>query len=282
MGLIHGYRTRGGGRNSRGRRKKVCKRVETGETRKTGEDGSAEDGGKVVRIPRDWFGPPDELVPLGRSASHGVPGPEPPAAVEPGPPVDPNRFWDESSSSIQEVVEASGGAVVREVAFEDLLRRVRQVPRRVGVVKAAAFVLVALVVGVSVVGWLLGSTKPRAFRTTVASIGTQWAHPSVRHLAKAGAGTTAKHERHVRPKAGVGQKRSSPVMQVAYRSNQPSYSPPPPSPTTAIAATNSGSEGSRSSGSSGATASSAAAASQSSPPAFGANGALGPMSSPAG
>jgi hypothetical protein len=54
----------------------------------------------VVRFPRDWFGPPEELVPFGPSAS-------PAETVDPAAPValDPDAFWGENASSIQNVVQ---------------------------------------------------------------------------------------------------------------------------------------------------------------------------------
>lgn len=63
-----------------------------------------------MRIPRDWFGPREELVPFGPQVSD-VESPErlprSPTRVEGGAAVDPNSFWDEGSSSLQGVVDAA-------------------------------------------------------------------------------------------------------------------------------------------------------------------------------
>jgi len=59
---------------------------------------------KVVRLPRDWLGPREELVPFGpRSAS--VEGHEPPPNPEDRPPS-PADFWGEQSAAIQSALEA--------------------------------------------------------------------------------------------------------------------------------------------------------------------------------
>ena len=58
-------------------------------------DGSALDD-NVVRLPRDWLGPRDELIPLGSSAN-GHSAARRPSASD---------FWGEASSSLQSAVEA--------------------------------------------------------------------------------------------------------------------------------------------------------------------------------
>jgi hypothetical protein len=63
------------------------------------EAGSAtEPSDKVVRLPRDWLGPRDDLVPFGRST--------PPAAEPELAGFAPNDFWGERAAAVHSVVEA--------------------------------------------------------------------------------------------------------------------------------------------------------------------------------
>ncbi len=54
-------------------------------------EAQAEDN--VIRLPRDWLGPPEELVPIGR-------GPEVPRTPQ------PEDFWSEASATVQDAVPA--------------------------------------------------------------------------------------------------------------------------------------------------------------------------------
>ena len=86
------------------------------------EDGRHTDGAeetsqstsKVVRLPRDWLGPHEELVPFGKRAmrldvEHGVPEPS-------GSPPSAEDFWGERSAAIHDVVQAPGDGEVAESA----------------------------------------------------------------------------------------------------------------------------------------------------------------------
>lgn len=109
------------------------------------ESRPAAEPAKVVRIPRDWFGPKEDLVPFGPSAlDTSVVEPErtverlpgrgaasshrhdskpsasgqsrpsasdqsKPSASDPHAPVDPNAFWGEDSGLIHNVVEGTSG-----------------------------------------------------------------------------------------------------------------------------------------------------------------------------
>jgi hypothetical protein len=66
----------------------------------------------VVRLPRDWIGPRDELVPFGPRATGGVVDLDSPAQVT------PDDFWGEGSASIHDVLAgpALGGEGVGVVA----------------------------------------------------------------------------------------------------------------------------------------------------------------------
>ena len=71
-----------------------------------GANETAQPASKVVRLPRDWLGPHEELIPFGR---HSMP-----PAVEDsglgtsGPPPNAEDFWGERSAAVQ--VPASGAA----------------------------------------------------------------------------------------------------------------------------------------------------------------------------
>lgn len=99
------------------------------------EVGSAtEPSNKVVRLPRDWLGPPEELVPFGQSA----PPPTEPDIAE----FAPNDFWGERAAAIHSVVEAP-----EEAPPADDSTKVRAGQRRfaaaalVGIAAAAALAL---------------------------------------------------------------------------------------------------------------------------------------------
>jgi hypothetical protein len=81
--------------------RKVCNPVKTG-------DGQPEDSGltrneeNVIRLPRDWLGPPEELVPIGpaaraRAAQRELGGDMPPTA---------DAFWSEDSAALHDAVQA--------------------------------------------------------------------------------------------------------------------------------------------------------------------------------
>jgi hypothetical protein len=61
----------------------------------------AESASNVVRLPRDWLGPRDKLVPFGRSAGH----PLDPAL---SPPPSASDFWGEHSDALQGVLQHPG------------------------------------------------------------------------------------------------------------------------------------------------------------------------------
>ena len=75
---------------------------------KTG-DGETDDTGaltrdeeNVIRLPRDWLGPPEELVPIGpaaraRAAQRELNGQTPPAA---------DAFWSEDSAALHDALQA--------------------------------------------------------------------------------------------------------------------------------------------------------------------------------
>lgn len=99
-------------------------------------------GDNVVRLPRDWLGPRDELIPFGPSAD---------SADDPASLPTAEDFWGEDSSSIQTAVEGPAfvdpgwGAASRARAREGFHTRARAVSVLGGV--AAALLVTLAVVG---------------------------------------------------------------------------------------------------------------------------------------
>ena len=67
----------------------------------TGSGNGSDDN--VVRFPRDWLGPRDELVPFGPSAGTTTPG------VDEELPRSADDFWGEQSSAVHDAVRAPNG-----------------------------------------------------------------------------------------------------------------------------------------------------------------------------
>jgi hypothetical protein len=224
----------------------------------------SEEAGKVVRIPRDWYGPKEELVPVGPRASESPP----PAAgaAEQSPPVDPNAFWGEEASFVHDAVEGTP-AVAPEPPAGDRRRGRRVV--------AGGIALVLLGGGVAV--WLAAASSTRMSRAVVASMPSEPRVIPAHRLARVSAESVVRrrakpHARAARSRASVGARIPTPTQVVYY--------PVSSSSEGAGGASGGGSTATTSGGSAGAAA--PAATRSSSQPAFGANGALGPMSSPDG
>jgi hypothetical protein len=120
----------------------------------------ADRAGNVVRFPRDWFGPPDELVPIGRNARPPDPPTPPPARTRTAA-----DFWGEESATVHDALQpAPPKRVARTVphvrpGILELGRPVRRV-----LATPAALVLALVVVAAS--AFLAtrpgGSQSPRA------------------------------------------------------------------------------------------------------------------------
>jgi hypothetical protein len=118
--------------------------VSEGRQTEAGEH-EAQRRSKVVRLPRDWLGPRDELVPFGPRAAFGEP-------VDPRPDPDdsapsPSDFWGEQSAAIQSAVQApaipydadEGAAAAHPV-------QLRRIDRRAAAGVATIVALVAVAV----------------------------------------------------------------------------------------------------------------------------------------
>lgn len=238
-----------------------------------------EDAPNVVRIRRDWYGPPEDLVPIGPRAASAIRADQPDTEVPGEPPAscfepDPDAFWGESSNSIQDVVDAPrlGGHVGRQRrALGGALRT-----RRGALVGS---VVLGVIAGLGLYGLLIGTSRPSLHRPAIASIGAARTPLHTRRLGTAETNAVGKGFQLRRMTRTSHKTRRVPhvstVTPVVYHPNQPTYTPPP-----TYAAATGGPQNQVSSGSS--QAATAAPASQSPTAAFGAQGALGPMSSPNG
>lgn len=161
MEPIQAYTTAPEGRHRRSWRKRSANGVETeGPHIEEGVTG-AQQRDNVVRLPRDWLGPREELVPFGPAAQQSPddvrpPGPNASAGAE--APVSAAAFWGEESAAVQEPAVTSD----EEPVPRGEARRLTEIsmPR---VMAAAGLVVVVCLAGVLVAG-LLGSAGDRAMR----------------------------------------------------------------------------------------------------------------------
>jgi hypothetical protein len=112
--------------------------------------------GKVVRLPRDWLGPRDQLVPFGPRASSRTA--EEPAADEPPPSAE--DFWGERSAAIHSALQ--GPAVPAHgndgsLGAQSIHRR--RVDRR-AVASAATGLAIAVLTVVALIASSLGGDAP--------------------------------------------------------------------------------------------------------------------------
>ncbi len=76
--------------------------METGDRRTEDSGGLTRNEENVIRLPREWLGPPEELVPVGpaaraRAAQRELDGATPPAA---------DAFWSEDSAALHDALQA--------------------------------------------------------------------------------------------------------------------------------------------------------------------------------
>ena len=151
---------------------------------KTG-DGPTEDGKRatrddenVIRLPRDWLGPPEELVPIGPAARARA------AQLDLGdtPPPAADAFWSEDAAALHDAVQAPIGTagdrlsppagLVAPVAAQWHLRRLRRPrlsglrgPRGLPVVRARWALVALSAAAVAVPALLALSARPAGRRT---------------------------------------------------------------------------------------------------------------------
>ncbi len=146
------------------RQRRSANRLETEGPQSDEATGEALAESNVIRLPRDWLGPREELVPFGTRAE----GPTETAGGESRAPEPPPRaadFWGEESAAVQDALPAPAPAPESPIPQAPRWRtRARAIPPRAGTSRALAAAAVAiaavlLAVGVFQFG-LLGSSHP--------------------------------------------------------------------------------------------------------------------------
>ena len=240
------------------------------------EAGSAtETSNKVVRLPRDWLGPPEELVPFGQS----VPPPTEPDVAG----FAPNDFWGERAAAIHSAIQAPEVEAPPEQPAPQSTRKLRLGRWHLA---AAAFAGIA---AAATVVLLSGGTPNHAVggaRLNIAAILNNGvsrilnAGPPrvIPHATSSRTPRPVKHVRHrsprQKPPPAIAQHHSEPsrvstyVAHASRPSPQPTYHPSVSAPTPHIVTTPHHASS---------TTSSVASVSPT-----GQNGALGPVKSPNG
>jgi hypothetical protein len=169
-----------------------------------------------VRLPREWVGPPEELVPFG------------PGADKPQSPPDAGRqpdFWGEDSAALQDAVESAD--VPALPPRPDMKLRLKAV----GAVALAALLVVAAVLGVQSSGgshagkvsFAVVSIPPLA--PTVARASTSVSHRNPSHPS-----VVKWHRQTTRARsAGVAPSSTNPIATSSAAAPQSSYHPAPAS-----------------------------------------------------
>lgn len=249
----------------------------------------------ILRFPRDWFGPPEELVPFGAHATgpvlaerdSGAAGASARGAVLPSGEADPsgrndlpasaNAFWTEEAARIHDVVQApvQEGPAVRD----DPVRRVVSQPRPFPGSRALVGAGVAGLIGIAAAGLLSRGTPDRgraAARAVAANHVRAWTaisepHPAPRHRTPANGRRSAPH---AGSSANDGRTPPATPASSAERPQKGFLAP------AARSSPSLGSSEVAQSAAAGRPRASAASTQTPSQPAFGAHGALGPGTSP--
>jgi hypothetical protein len=279
------------------------------DSRKTTQgDGNERTTENVVRLPRDWLGPREELVPMGSRAraaerqDHAPTESLPPTAAS---------FWDEDSGSLQAPMQAPadawegqwGPASPEPAASAHHRRRPPRprvprslssgAPHRRGTATLAGLLAACVLVVLAVIGQTEGSTDNARDKTASSSkkapIVTATGVNRARLRAKtsgvteiqleptshhAGRSPARRHRTNVlnhRPRHTRSAPRPAPAASQPVRSTTPTYAPTPTTSAPSSESTPSSPPAS--------TARSTNSSSQH-PPAFGPSGSLGPGSSP--
>ncbi len=248
-----------------------------------GREGLLDDN--VVRLPRDWLGPREELIPVGRSAD----GP-----IDEGASPSADAFWGESSASIQDALPALPDAAHMRDRPMVLARASELVRRHARIVSALA--AAAVLAAVAVFG--TGGHSSR-HRTAGAAGGEVMSSPfadAAPHVTSASRAlvldralvhrATGRH----RPRLGVHRSHHPRAEHPVAAAPQPVQYTSPPPPSSAGSETTAASEAtpnpvsspSPTTDATPSTESTSPASSSSSQAALGANGALAPGSSPDG
>lgn len=256
-----------------------------GREREPRSERASKSDDNVVRLPRDWLGPRDELVPFGPSADVHLPPPvggkststpRAPAfegeAGGPSPvPVSPADFWGEHAAALHEALEERDEAFAKRVAS----RARAVVPfawlRRPALVAGLAAALALVVVGyVSLVGQTGNRARSRP-NLSQRGVTSPWAF--LPRLSRSHAvGSSGRSGRPVHRATGTH------AIAVSYSSHRstPGTSSQSASSLSALSTTPAAPVAPTSSTSSASTTADVGAGSKAPAPAFGAHGALGP------
>jgi hypothetical protein len=210
----------------------------------------------VVRLPRDWLGPREDLVPIGRPANAGTPSP----FAADGLPPTAEAFWSEDAAALHDAVQAPAAVSTNSAGSwtaEAPRRRVRlhrparwarsPRPRARWALPVVALLVVAVIGSTETPGAGRGNHAPSLTRNAdaveLAGLGTDGATRTVTlshaELAQARAKATAKavvHRRgeHLRRRPPVTRRTVSRTHRSKSRS---ASSPAPPALPTYAAVT---------------------------------------------
>jgi hypothetical protein len=184
--------------------------VREGRNTETGEQ-EARPRANVVRLPRDWLGPREELVPFGPSASSEGTEELPPSAED---------FWGERSAAIHDALEAPADISGAPVGVQ-ARRRFDRKPRPVALGVLAIAFLAALAVVSTVFGTDGGHRPTGGPRVAVAAV---FAGGLSRLLQLAITNLDASVPRNLGTHASTKSVRPNPVSRTAHRAPAPRLS----------------------------------------------------------
>lgn len=200
------------------------------EERDQGTTKAGQQQDNVVRLPRDWIGPRDELVPFGPRA-WGEEGDGVPAE---GATLAPADFWSENSNSLHDAVQGPLPSAGPRPAIDDSAPAPApaRTPRWRGFPAALAAMLVILI-GVAVTGLLSAGSPTPGAQLTGGSVTLLAGLPATGHSLALGIGRMARGTvthaarrpaRRARRRAAHHRPRSAAAI-VVVASSSPRYSP---------------------------------------------------------
>ncbi len=239
---------------------KVCK---TDDLHTDGGGGEELLDDNVVLFPRDWLGPRDELIPIGRPPERSANGP----ADHGGPTPTADDFWSEGSAAVQNALRAPEDfAAIEARAIDWSRRRIRALA--IGALCAVVLVCVA----VFATGGERG--RPHAAGRPLASTDTLRAEAGLRgHDARAAVAQPRAPAARPKRRALHQHTRTVVVERVRYVTAPSSTASQAASPTTSASVP---------SQSTAATSAGSTSSNAQKQPATGADGVLGPGTSPDG
>jgi hypothetical protein len=169
----------------------------------------------VIRLPRDWVGPPEELVPIGSRAREGRPG-DGPAEDSARDDVIPDAgdFWGESAAAVHHVMSAPTETLT---AGRPRRRRERiQRPRvQLPSVRRRRTAAIAAIVGATAIGAIIGVSEGHGPPPVASAIAAAQAH--AQESATASHGDTARQRHRGSRPAARSATRAVPVRAFSER-----------------------------------------------------------------